>query len=57
MLEAQKSRIHQISRLKAQGHSDLEARQIVQQQLAPFRPAFVNGKRVTERVTIAPERH
>jgi uncharacterized protein YoaH (UPF0181 family) len=54
MLEAQKQRIHQISRLKAKGMSDQEARQLVQQNLPPFRPAFVDGKRVTERVVLDP---
>lgn len=52
MLEAQKNRIYQLSRLKAKGLSEEEARETVQQQVQPFRPAYINGKRVTERVAL-----
>lgn len=42
MLEIQKDRIYQRSRLRAKGASDDE---IKQAQHLPFKPAFVEGKR------------
>lgn len=45
MLEYQKHRIHERSRLRAQGMSEEEIRQVQAGQVAPFRPAFENGKR------------
>lgn len=45
MLESQKNRIHERSRLRAQGMSEDEIRDLQAGQEAPFRPAFENGKR------------
>lgn len=45
MLESQKTRLHERSRLRAQGMSEEEIRLLQAGQLAPFRPAFENGKR------------
>ncbi|MFN0075263.1 MAG: hypothetical protein ACKVY0_02190 [Prosthecobacter sp.] len=42
MLEIQKDKIYERSRLRAKGVSDEEIKQV--QQL-PFKPAFVEGKR------------
>jgi len=42
MLEAQKDRIYQRSRLRAKGVSE---EQIAKAQQSAFKPAFVNGKR------------
>lgn len=45
MLECQKDRIHERSRLRAQGVSEEEIRRQQAAQDFPFRPAFENGKR------------
>lgn len=45
MLECQKTRIHERSRLRAQGMSEEDIRELQAGQQAPFRPAFENGKR------------
>lgn len=42
MLEIQKARIHERTRLRAKGVPEDE---IAQMQNLPFKPAFVNGKR------------
>jgi len=42
MLEIQKARIHERSRLRAKGVTEDE---IAQTQHQPFKPAFVNGQR------------
>lgn len=45
MLEYQKDRIHERTRLRSQGLSDAEIRDLQAAQQLPFRPAFENGKR------------
>lgn len=45
MLESQKDRIHERSRLRAQGVSEDEIRRLQAEQMPPFRPAFENGRR------------
>lgn len=52
MLEAQKERIYAVSRLRAKGLSESDARRAIEQQATTFRPAFINGKRVTATVTL-----
>lgn len=45
MLESQKARIYERSRLRAKGVSEEEISKL---QDPPFKPAFVNGKRVKD---------
>lgn len=45
MLERQKNRIHERSKLRAKGWSEEEIREAQSAQELPFRPAFENGKR------------
>lgn len=45
MLEIQKARIHERSRLRAHGASEEEIERLQSADRLPFRPAFENGKR------------
>jgi len=45
MLEAQKDRIYEASRLRAHGASEEEIQALKNAGKLPFRPAFVGGKR------------
>lgn len=45
MLEYQKIRIHERSRMQAKGFSEEEIRAAQAAQELPFKPAFENGKR------------
>jgi hypothetical protein len=45
MLEAQKDRIYEASRLRAHGASEDEVLALKNEGKQPFRPAFVGGKR------------
>jgi hypothetical protein len=46
MLEAQKDRIYEASRLRAHGASEEEIQALKNAGKLPFRPAFVGGKRM-----------
>ena len=52
MLESQKDRIYERSRLRAKGVAEEE---IVKKQQRPFRPAYVDGKRKTRDSAIPEE--
>lgn len=45
MLEIQKKRLYEISRLRAHGASEEEVQALKNQGKRPFQPAFVGGKR------------
>lgn len=45
MLEIQKARIHERSRLRAKGASEEEIERLQSIDRLPFRPAFENGRR------------
>ncbi len=45
MLEAQKDRLYEASRLRAHGASEEEIQALKNAGKQPFRPAFVGGKR------------
>ena len=45
MLEIQRNRIYEASRLRAQGASEEEIQALKNAGKQPFRPAFVGGKR------------
>ena len=46
MLDIQREKIEKRNRLKEDGLSDQEIKQQMSEELKPFQPAFVNGKRV-----------
>lgn len=49
MLEIQKDRIYEASRLRAHGASEEEVEALKAEGKLPFRPAFIGGKRKARR--------
>ncbi|MFM2168862.1 MAG: hypothetical protein RIS79_3233 [Verrucomicrobiota bacterium] len=49
MLEAQKDRLYEASRLRAHGASEAEIQALKNSGKLPFRPAFIGGKRQARR--------
>lgn len=51
MLEAQKNRIYERSRMRAKGATDEQIERLQSNDRFPFKPAFVNGKRRPRELT------
>jgi hypothetical protein len=48
MLDIQREKFETRDRLKQAGLSDLEIRKQLTEELKPFKPAFLNGKRIKQ---------
>lgn len=54
MLDIQREKFERRDRLKAEGLSDEEIKRQLTEELKPFQPAFINGKRIANKDTTEP---